>query len=100
MRLLLDTHAFLWLLADDGRLGPQTKALVRDRSNPALLSAVSIWESVIKHSLGKLTLPSPASIYLPKMRVALGIDSLPIVEDDFISLAAVPNHHRDPFDRL
>src|SRR5205809_761258 len=100
MRLLLDTQVFIWLLRGDSRVGPHSAALVRDPLNQVMLSAASIWEAVIKHALGKLTFPDPPANYLPRKRDELQVSSLPIVEADFVHLAGLPPHHRDPFDRL
>ena len=100
MRLLLDTHIFLWYISGSDRLPEVFKASIRDQGNEVLLSAAAIWECVIKHSLGKLLLPEPPAEYLPKQRAAHEIDSLPIVEGDMAVLARLPPHHRDPFDRL
>ena len=59
MRLLLDTHIFLWYISADDRLSAFHRAAIEDRANEVFLSAASVWEAVIKHNLGKLPLPAP-----------------------------------------
>jgi PIN domain nuclease of toxin-antitoxin system len=88
-RFLLDTHIFLWYIPADSRLPASFQAAIQDSSNDVYLSAVSVWEAVIKHNLGKLSLPRTPAEYLPQQRAAHGIN--------LVCLAAF---HRDPFDRL
>ena len=100
MRLLLDTHVFLWYITADPRLPASFAAAIREPANEVYLSVASIWEAVIKHGLGKLPLPAPPADYLPRQRDAHGITALPIDEGAMTHLAALPALHRDPFDRL
>jgi PIN domain nuclease of toxin-antitoxin system len=100
MRLLLDTHVFLWFITGDVRLPNLARDAIRDVGNEAFLSVASIWEMVIKSSLGKLPLPDPARTYLPNQRERHGIASLSVDESDVLELATLPTLHRDPFDRL
>jgi len=100
MRLLLDTHVFLWYISIDPRLPATFQSAIREPSNDVYLSAVSIWEAVVKHALGKLPLPAPPSDYLPRQREAHGIAALPIDEEAMRHLAGLPAIHRDPFDRM
>jgi PIN domain nuclease of toxin-antitoxin system len=100
MRLLLDTHVFLWYISGDARLPQSHRDAVRDPTNEVYLSAASVWEAVLKHALGKLPLPAPPSEYLPKQRAAHRIASLPVEEDALAYLAKLPPLHRDPFDRV
>lgn len=100
MRLLLDTHVFLWYVSGDARLPRRFTDAIRAPANEVYLSAASVWEAVIKFAVGKLPLPSPPADYLPRQRVAHQIASLPIEEADMAHLAALPPLHRDPFDRL
>ena len=100
MRLLLDTHVFLWYITADPRLPATFLAAIREPANEVYLSAASIWEAVIKHGLGKLPLPAPPADYLPRQREAHGIAPLPIDEGAMTHLAGLPALHRDPFDRL
>lgn len=96
MKLLLDTHAALWWLADDERLGPDALRQLSDDSNRILLSAAVVWEVAIKRSLGKLQAPADLAPTL----IAAGVQSLPITLDHAAAVEALPWHHRDPFDRM
>lgn len=100
MRLLLDTHVFLWYITADPRLPASFADAIRATSNEAFLSAASVWECVIKHGLGKLPLPAAPGEYLPRQRDAHGISALPIDEGAMTHMAGLPPLHRDPFDRL
>lgn len=100
MKLLLDTHVFLWYIAADTRLPAAYAAAVQDPANEVFLSVASVWEAVIKSSLGKLSLPAPPAQYLPQQRNAHRIASLPIEEDALKRLANLPAFHKDPFDRI
>jgi len=96
VRLLLDTHVFLWWLADDRRLGAVEREAIRDPENDAYLSAASVWEIVIKQALGRLRTPEPAST----AALRLGLQPLPITFEHAEATAALPPLHNDPFDRL
>ena len=100
MRLLLDTHVFLWYITADSRLPAAWQTAIRDPANEVYLSVASVWEAVIKYQLGKLPLPEPPADYLPRQREAHGIASLPVEEGAMAPLAGLPPLHRDPFDRL
>ena len=100
MKLLLDTHVFLWYITADPRLPESFRAAIREASNEVYLSAASVWEAVIKHNLGKLPLPGGPADYLPHQRAAHGISALPVDEGAMPHLAALTPLHRDPFDRL
>lgn len=100
MKLLLDTHIFLWFISADKRLPNKWKTYIRDPNNKVYLSVVSLWEVMIKYQLGKLPLPESPERYLPAQRVYHLIDSLPVTETSVIQLMKLPPLHRDPFDRL
>jgi PIN domain nuclease of toxin-antitoxin system len=100
MRLLIDTHVFLWYISADAKPPVPFLAAIREPTNEVYLSVASIWEAIIKHGLGKLPLPAPPAEYLPEQRDAHGIASLTIDEGAMIHLAGLPALHRDPFDRL
>jgi len=96
VNLLLDTHVLLWWLADDSRLSPDTGKAISDPENIVLVSAVTIWEIVIKKGLGKLAIPDEwydAIADEPFQR-------LPITWEHSRKVADLPELHRDPFDRL
>lgn len=100
MRLLLDTHVFLWYITADSKLPATFRQASQDPANEVYLSVASVWEAVIKYHLGKLPLPGPPADYLPGHRDAHGITSLVIDEGAMSHLAGLPPLHRDPFDRL
>jgi PIN domain nuclease of toxin-antitoxin system len=96
VRLLIDTHAALWLLADDERLSRRADELITDTSNEVLLSAAVVWEVAIKQSLGTLDAPEGfAGLLLEGGAVGLAIS---IEHADAVH--SLPWHHRDPFDRM
>jgi PIN domain nuclease of toxin-antitoxin system len=100
MKLLLDTHVFLWYIAADPKLPATFLAASQDPANEVYLSVASVWEVVIKYQLGKLPLPSPPAQYLPQQRIAHRIASLAVDEGAMSHLADLQLLHRDPFDRL
>lgn len=100
MRLLLDTHIFLWYISGDERLSRAVEEAVSNPENEVYLSGVSLWETIIKYQLGKLPLPQAPETYLPEQRRRHRIASLSVSESDVIQLASLPPLHRDPFDRL
>jgi PIN domain nuclease of toxin-antitoxin system len=100
MRILLDTHVFLWYISADPRLPVAFRDAIRDPANEVYLSAASVWEAVIKYALGKLPLPEAPASYLPRQRAAHRIATLPVEEATLLHLAGLPPLHRDPFDRV
>jgi len=100
VKILLDTHVFLWFIAGDERLATSWVSEIRDPNNEVYLSVVSVWEAVIKHQNGRLPLPEPPQIYLPLQRERHGIGSVVVDEESVAHLAALPSLHRDPFDRI
>ncbi len=100
MKLLLDTHVFLWYISGDGKLARPLVDSIRAPANTVYLSAASVWECVVKSGLGKLHLPSGPGEYLPRQREMHGIAPLPIDEGSLRHLEGLPLLHRDPFDRM
>ncbi len=100
MRILLDTHIFLWFISGDTKISADFRDAIRNPGNEVYLSSVSIWEAIVKYQLGKLPLPEPPETYLPKQRDLHQIDSLALDEHSVIQLAKLPPLHRDPFDRM
>ena len=96
MRLLLDTHVFLWWCADDPRLAEPARRAIRSGANPVFLSAASVWEMAIKQALGRLRVPEPPSLAVAR----LGIAGLPVALEHAEATLELPPLHRDPFDRL
>ena len=100
MRLLLDTHVFLWFLAGDSRLRKSPRRRIEANGNEKFLSVASVWEMAIKASLGKLRLDDPLSEIVERGTVESGITIVGIGKDHALRVAGLPWHHRDPFDRL
>ena len=100
MKLLLDTHVFLWFISGDARLPVDMRDAIRDPGNDVYLSVVSLWEIVTKHKLGKLPLPYPPDTYIPFQRARHLIADLPLDESSVVQLAKLSPIHRDPFDRM
>lgn len=100
MKLLLDTHAFLWFIMGSPHLSSRARALIEDAANEKFLSVASLWETAIKLSLGKLTLTTSFESLIPAQLSLNGIDLLNITTGHAAVVATLPFHHRDPFDRL
>ena len=100
MRILLDTHIFLWFISGDTRLSKDVRDTIRDPANEVYLSTVSVWETIVKYQLGKLPLPEHPGKYLPKQRDLHQIASLALDENSVVQLTNLPPLHRDPFDRM
>ncbi|MBE9242721.1 type II toxin-antitoxin system VapC family toxin [Synechocystis salina] len=100
MRILLDTHIFLWFISGDTQLSTGVRDAIRAPDNEVYLSSVSVWEAIVKYQLGKLPLPEPPETYLPKQRELHQIASLALDENSVVQLAKLPPLHRDPFDRM
>jgi PIN domain nuclease of toxin-antitoxin system len=100
MKLLLDTHAFIWWDSESSKLSPQALAFCQDRTNTVLLSVASIWEMQIKLQLGKLSLDLPLAKVIESQQQTNGIEVLPIILSHVLELDSLPAYHKDPFDRL
>ena len=100
MKLLLDTHIFLWLIDDDKRLSDRYRQIIHNLDNEIYLSVVSIWECVIKYQIGKLDFSDSPEIYLPQQRKKHLIKTLTVDENSIAQLTKLPLLHKDPFDRL
>ena len=98
--LLLDTHAFLWWLDDNPRLGARARAAIADPDNTVLVSAATAWEIAIKTGLGRLELGEPPEDVLPREIERGGFRPLAISVEHALVVRTLPLHHRDPFDRL
>ena len=100
MRILLDTHTFLWWNEANPALSKRAHALLANPRNTLVLSVVSAWEMVIKSQGGKLRLPEPPSVYIPTRAAHYGMEILPVSLTHVLVAESLPPHHRDPFDRL
>ena len=100
MKLLLDTHIFLWFISGNERLSEKYRQEISNLDNEVFVSVISIWECTIKYQLDKLPFPESPEIYLPTQRKRHSFDSLTIDENTIAQLIKLPSLHRDPFDRL
>ena len=100
MILLLDTHALLWFLNDDPLLSATAKGLIEDPANQKFVSMATCWEIAIKVGLRKLSLGEPATTFLPRELTFNHFDLLGIELRHATFVESLPQHHRDPFDRL
>ena len=100
MRLLLDTHAFLWWVMDAKQMSDGARNAIGNPDNQVLLSPVCGWEIAIKTTLGRLDLPSPATDSMPEQLHRNGFGVLPVSMHHALEVSSLPTHHQDPFDRL
>lgn len=100
MKLLLDTHIWLWMQVAPGRLNENAIDLISDTANELYLSAASSWEIAIKYALGRLPLPTPPAEYVASRMLRSGTSGMPVEHRHALHVASLPEHHRDPFDRL
>jgi PIN domain nuclease of toxin-antitoxin system len=100
VRLLLDTHAFLWAAGDPARLSKRAREAIADPANEVFVSAAVSWEIVIKAARGKITLPMSAATYIHNRLQAFNFTPLPITHEHALALAGLPPIHADPFDRM
>ena len=100
MRVLLDTHALLWWVADSGRLSPRARRIVADEANGVLVSAASAWEIATKYRLGKLPGAEAVALDVAGTIGDQGFEPLPVGVRDAERAGRLPGPHRDPFDRM
>ena len=100
MRILLDTHALLWWLANDSRLSKTARDTIIDGRNALLWSMASSWEIAVKVGIGKLKLSRPLHQLYVEIVTNQAVELLPVTHDHCTLLAGLPLHHRDPFDRM
>ncbi|MEK7676607.1 MAG: type II toxin-antitoxin system VapC family toxin [Verrucomicrobiota bacterium] len=100
MKLLLDTHAFIWWDENPSRLGAAGHAACLDPNNELVLSTASIWEMQLKRKAGKLTLRQPLRRMLDDQVQQNGLEIVPVGVEHSLCLDSLPFHHRDPFDRI
>lgn len=100
MRLLLDTHAFLWWVNDSAQLTRRARAAISAQDHECFLSVASCWEMAIKVGTGKLELPAGVEPFVEQQLAANRIRQLPLELRHVARAGALPFHHRDPFDRL
>jgi PIN domain nuclease of toxin-antitoxin system len=100
MKVLVDTHPFLWALLHDHRLTPKAKQILRSDEQELVFSLVSLWEIAIKIKTGKLNTIGSSVTYIRDEMDAYGMQLLPIRYEHILQLESLPHHHSDPFDRL
>ena len=100
MRILLDTHIFIWWHDEPERLSARAFALCDDPANTLVLSIASVWEMQIKLQLDKLVLSAPLPQIISDQQQTNNLQILPITLPHVLALDALPPHHKDPFDRL
>jgi PIN domain nuclease of toxin-antitoxin system len=100
MKVLLDTHTFLWWITDNPKLSSHVSKIIGDGRNELFLSAASGWEIAIKAKLGRIKIPDKPEQFVSEQMVANAIQGLPIQISHALHIYNLPYHHRDPFDRM
>ncbi|VAX25781.1 Death on curing protein, Doc toxin [hydrothermal vent metagenome] len=100
MKILLDTHVFLWWITDDDKLSELAREIMGDGKNTLFLSAASTWEIAIKARIGRLKIPDPPDRFIAEQVYQNAIQALPIQISHSLHVYHLPPHHEDPFDRL
>ena len=100
MKLLLDTHTFLWLVEGNASLSAVAQAALADPANELYLSAAAVWELAIKAGNKKLVLTDPLDVFVSKWTTVYQLAPLPIHTVHALGVVGLPDHHRDPFDRI
>lgn len=100
MKVLLDTHTFLWWIANEPQLSPRVRQIMAEPDTEPFLSAASGWEMAIKSRLGKLKLPADLQGFVAEQLCINAIQVLPIHLTHALHVYTLPDHHRDPFDRI
>ncbi len=97
MKLLLDTHTFLWFIAGSPNLSVSARNAIEDAADDKFVSIASIWETAIKVSIGKITLTAPFDDLFPHQLQINGFELLPVRVEHTSVVTTLPFHHRDPF---
>jgi PIN domain nuclease of toxin-antitoxin system len=100
MKLLLDTHSFLWFIEGNVKLSRAARTLIEDPDNERLVSIASVWEMAIKTSMGRLQLAQPFGQFISQQLEENDIGLLGVTFEHTARIADLPFHHKDPFDRL
>jgi PIN domain nuclease of toxin-antitoxin system len=100
MKVLVDTHTFIWDIIADHRSSAKAKQILRSDEHELVFSLVSLWEIAIKIKTGKLNTIGSSVAYIRDEMNAYGMELLPIRYDHILQLESLPHHHGDPFDRL
>jgi len=100
LRALLDTHAFLWWIADDSRLSDGAREIIAEGSNEIFFSSASAWELAIKSRLGRLRMPADFQRFVTDQVDLNGFSVLPVQLSHALRVHSLPVHHKDPFERM
>ncbi len=100
MNLLLDTQTLIWWREGNRKLGSRARAAIESGPDVVWVSAASAWEIAIKWRTGRLRLPDAPHQWVPSALASSGFDELPVTVEHVVAVAALPDHHPDPFDRL
>lgn len=100
MKILLDTHTFLWWVVEDAQLSLKAKEIIANPDNKIYFSVVSAWEIIIKVGIGKLSLSEPPETYIPSRITSNQFEILAVQMPHILKINSLPNFHKDPFDRL
>ncbi|WP_017293104.1 type II toxin-antitoxin system VapC family toxin [Geminocystis herdmanii] len=100
MKILIDTHIFLWYVTNNQKLNESTKLIINDRGNIIYISQASIWEIAIKNSVGKLTFNSSFREFIEEQIRVNDFNILTFNLSNFEQITKLPFHHRNPFDRI
>jgi PIN domain nuclease of toxin-antitoxin system len=100
MKVLVDTHTFIWDIIADHRSSPKAKQILRSDEHELVFSLVSLWEIAIKIKTGKLNTIGSSVAYIRDEMNAYGMELLPVRYEHILQLESLPHHHGDPFDRL
>ena len=100
MRILLDTHAFLWWVVDSPKLSADARGIIANEQNEPIFSVVSAWEIAIKVGEGKLEMSDPPGKFVTEQISRNILEVMPIHLRHALGVHSLPDHHRDPFDRL
>ena len=100
MKLLIDSHIFLWLLFSPEKISANTLSLIQSRQNTVYISSVTFWELSLKYGLGKISFSGVLPEELPVWAKKLGLDVLVLDAETASSIHQLPKYHNDPFDRM
>ncbi|MCJ7784306.1 MAG: type II toxin-antitoxin system VapC family toxin [Desulfobacterales bacterium] len=100
MKVLLDTHTFLWWITDDPKLSLRVRGIISDGENEIFISAATGWEIAIKSQIGRLKLPDEPQRFILEQLKINGMKRLPIEMRHALHVSTLPAYHQDPFDRI
>jgi len=100
MKLIVDTHTFIWFFRGDPKLSTTARQLIENMDNEVMLSIASVWEIAIKQSIGKLSFGLPFKAVIVEKLKQNQVEIIHVTLDHIETVATLPLHHRDPFDRL